>query len=64
MLLEPGMVVHTYDPSPQEAEGGGSIVQGQPGLYNKTLSQTTATKMHASKNLLVHVYWHVGLWLS
>jgi hypothetical protein len=27
------MVVHTYNPSTQKAEEGGSKVQGQPGLY-------------------------------
>jgi hypothetical protein len=30
------MVVHTCNPSAQEAEAGGSRVQGQPGLHSET----------------------------
>jgi hypothetical protein len=37
-VLKLGMVVHTYNPSSQEAEGGESSVQGQPGLLSETLS--------------------------
>jgi hypothetical protein len=33
------MVVHTSNPRPQEAEAGGSRVQGKPGLHSKTLLQ-------------------------
>jgi hypothetical protein len=33
------VVVHTYNPSTQEVEAGGSQVQSQPGLYSKTLSK-------------------------
>jgi hypothetical protein len=33
------MVVHACNFSTQEAEAGGLQVQGQPGLYGKTLSQ-------------------------
>jgi hypothetical protein len=29
--VEPGVVVHIYNPSAQEVEAGGSQVQGQPG---------------------------------
>lgn len=32
-------MVHTSNPSSQEAEKEGSRVQGQPGLWSKTLSQ-------------------------
>ena len=38
--MEPGVVLHTFNPRTQEAEGGRSLwVQGQPGLYGETLSQ-------------------------
>jgi hypothetical protein len=33
------MVVHTYNPSTQEAEAGGLQVGGQPGLHSKISSQ-------------------------
>jgi hypothetical protein len=33
------MVVHIYNPSTGETEGGGPWVQGQPGLYCNILSQ-------------------------
>jgi hypothetical protein len=33
------MVVHTFNPSTQEAEAGESKVEGEPGLHTKTLSQ-------------------------
>jgi hypothetical protein len=32
------MVVHTFNPSTQEAEAGGTQVGGQPGLHRKILS--------------------------
>jgi hypothetical protein len=32
------VVLHTYNPSTQEAEAGGSRVPGQPRLHNETLS--------------------------
>ena len=35
----PGMVIHAFNPSTQEAEAGGFLgVPGQPGVYIKTLS--------------------------
>jgi hypothetical protein len=37
--MRPGMVVYICNTSPQEAEAGGSQVQGQPSLRSKTLSQ-------------------------
>jgi hypothetical protein len=33
------MVGHACNPSPQEADTGGSQVWGQPGLHSETLSQ-------------------------
>jgi hypothetical protein len=42
--LEPGMVVHAFNPSTWEAEAGGSRVPGQPELYSKTLSQKKKKK--------------------
>jgi hypothetical protein len=32
-----GMVVHTCNPTTQEAEAGGSRVPGQPELYSETV---------------------------
>jgi hypothetical protein len=46
--IELGMVVHTCNLSIQEAEAGGSWVQGQPGLHNEPLSQKTTTTKDAS----------------
>jgi hypothetical protein len=37
--VKPGMVVHGYKSSTQEAEAGGWRVQGQPRLQSKTLSK-------------------------
>lgn len=38
---KPGMVVHIFNPSTEEAETDESLwVQGQPGLHNKTISNT------------------------
>jgi hypothetical protein len=37
--LEPGMVVHTCNPSTQEVEAGGWCFQDLPGLQRETLSQ-------------------------
>jgi hypothetical protein len=34
-----GVVVHSYNPSPWEAEAGDSPVQEQPWLLSETLSQ-------------------------
>jgi hypothetical protein len=36
---EPGMVVHSCNPSIAEYKVGGFGVQGQPGLHSETLSQ-------------------------
>jgi hypothetical protein len=38
------MVVHTYNPSNQEAEAGGLKVQEQPGLHSKDPSQKKKKK--------------------
>jgi hypothetical protein len=38
-IFEPSMVAHDCNLSPQEAEVGGSSVQGMPGLHSKTQSQ-------------------------
>jgi hypothetical protein len=38
-LKEPGMMMHAYNPSTQEAKARGSQVPGQPGLHSKTLTQ-------------------------
>ena len=37
MMVEPSVVVHTFDPSTQEAEAGGSLSSGQPGLHRESL---------------------------
>jgi hypothetical protein len=37
--FNPSMVIHTYNPNNREAEAEGLGVQGQHGLYSKTLSQ-------------------------
>lgn len=34
---DPGMVVHTCNPTTQEVKAGGSWIQSQPGLHKKTL---------------------------
>jgi hypothetical protein len=49
----PGMVVHACNPSNQEAEAGGSWVQGQPGLNSKTLSP----KEFFLKKEIVHIFY-------
>jgi hypothetical protein len=41
------MVAHTVIPATPEAEGGVSQVQGQPGLYEKTLSLKKKKKKKA-----------------
>jgi hypothetical protein len=41
-----GVVVHTYNPSNQEAEAGGSRVLGQPELHSETLSQKIKLKLN------------------
>jgi hypothetical protein len=49
---EPDVVLHTCNPNIWEAEERGFQVQGQPGLYRKTLSQThthTHTHTHRAK---------------
>jgi hypothetical protein len=38
------LMAHIYNPNIQEAEAGGSQVQGQPGLHGETLSQQNETK--------------------
>jgi hypothetical protein len=50
---EPSMVVHTFNPSYQEAEARGSQVQGQPELHSKTLSQKIIMTME--KILSLHI---------
>jgi hypothetical protein len=30
-----GMVVHTYNPSNQDAKAGGTLIQDQPGLHRE-----------------------------
>jgi hypothetical protein len=49
------MVMQTCNPSTQEAETGGSWVQGQPGLYNETLSQQNKTKQKSIQEFRVIV---------
>jgi hypothetical protein len=54
LFLKPGMVVHAFNPSTQEAEAGGFLssrpswstkwVPGQPGLYRETLFRKTKKK--------------------
>jgi hypothetical protein len=44
VITQLGVVVHAYNPSTWEAEAGGSLGQGQPGLHNKTKSQTKNNK--------------------
>ena len=35
MRKDPDVVPHAFDSSPQEAEAGGSLDQGQPDLYSE-----------------------------
>jgi hypothetical protein len=42
-----GVVIHSCNPSTQEAEAEGLRVQGQPGLHSKTLFQ----KIKGRKNI-------------
>jgi hypothetical protein len=44
------MVVHTYNPSNQEAEAGGLKVQEQPGLHSKDPSQKKKKKPNKQIN--------------
>jgi hypothetical protein len=37
--MKPGVVVQNHIPSTQEAQPGGSLVWGQPGIHNETLCQ-------------------------
>jgi hypothetical protein len=39
--IDPCMVAHSYNLHTWEAEAEGSWIQGQPGLYSKTLCQQT-----------------------
>jgi hypothetical protein len=47
---EPGVVVHTSNPSTSEAETGGLQVQGQTMLHSETLSQKSSKRVGAKKN--------------
>jgi hypothetical protein len=46
-----GMVVHAYNPSPEEAEAGGLPVQGQLGLHSKMLSPNKQTNNPNTSNI-------------
>jgi hypothetical protein len=56
LQIEPGLVVHTFNPSTWEAEAGGFLslrpawsterVSGQPGLYREILSRKTIKKTY------------------
>jgi hypothetical protein len=48
--FEPGMVAPVCNPSTQDAEEGGSPIQGQPGLHNKTLPQLKSKTTTRSEN--------------
>jgi hypothetical protein len=58
------MLVHTYNPSTQEVEVGGSKVWDQPGLHSETLSQEKTIprdifwirKIHKNK-LKIYMMW-------
>jgi hypothetical protein len=41
---KPGMVVYTCNNNNQEPEAGGSLIQGQPRLHSKILSQKKKKK--------------------
>jgi hypothetical protein len=43
------VVAYPYNPSTQEAEAGGSQLEGQPGLHSETLSQKTNKKKNKKK---------------
>jgi hypothetical protein len=43
-------VVHAYNPSTQEAEAGGSQVQGLPGLYREKDPESKTEKLYESRN--------------
>jgi hypothetical protein len=72
-LLKLDVVVHTCNLSTEEAEAGGLQVQGQPGLYNKTLSLKkiisaskftikNATYLWFSRICIRNGHSHVSLW--
>jgi hypothetical protein len=44
MMKKPGMVVHAYCPSTQEADARESGIQGQPGIHSEILSQKRKKK--------------------
>jgi DNA invertase Pin-like site-specific DNA recombinase len=47
------MVVHIYNPSTSKAKAEGSWIQGQPGLYSKTLTQKKKNKPQKLINELI-----------
>jgi hypothetical protein len=49
MDIKLGVVVHTFNPSIQEAEAGGSQVQGQPGLHSGPSVKKTFKKLRRGK---------------
>jgi hypothetical protein len=58
-MMEPGVMVHAYNPSTWEVETGGSWVWGQSGLPNKIVSQKTKDIgwIILTKNNLNYVTW-------
>lgn len=48
LVLQPGVAVHTFNPSACEAEAGGFWDGGLPGLLSKTLSQDNETAVFST----------------
>jgi hypothetical protein len=52
-FLEPGVIVHTYNPITWDAKAGGLRVGNQAGLHSETLSQKRKKRKEKRKKLLV-----------
>lgn len=48
LVFQPGVVVHTFNPSVCEAEAGGFWDGGLPGLLSETLSQSNKTAVFST----------------
>lgn len=56
LVFQPGVVVHTFNPSVCEAEAGGFWDEGLPGLLSKTLSQSNKTAVFSTTHFF-HPLW-------
>jgi hypothetical protein len=49
MIFQPGVMVHVFNPSTQEAKTGELESLGQSGLYSKTVSQKRKINLQSLK---------------